>query len=191
MVKTYIDVRNEAIVQIKAAFTDTDGKCPVNIEAHPGRFDEAEVRRLAQRTPAILTSLMAIDDEKNEIEFVTWALARSQGKDKLYDAALGMVSALIPVIRGLDADYCIDAPHDIEAECLYSGSLDAINVTMWAVRWSWQLRRSIFENGEGGLLVFDLDWFEGCDSTTVVGSSEINDTINVEVDNGNSNDANS
>ena len=118
-------------------------------------------------------------------------LARAQGKDKLYDAAPGIVSALIPVIRNLDADWCIDAPQDIEAECLYSGSLDAINVTMWAVRWSRQLRRSVFENGEGDLPVFDLDWFEGSDSTTIVGSNEINDTINLEVDNGNTNDSNS
>ena len=118
-------------------------------------------------------------------------LARAQGKDKLYDAAPGIVSALIPVIRNLDAPYSIDAPQDIEAECLYSGSLDAINVTMWAVRWSWQLRRSVFENGEGGLPAFDLDWFEGSDSTMIVGSNEINDTINLEVDNGNTNDSNS
>lgn len=180
MVKTYVDVRNEAVAQIKAAFTGEGGKCPVFIGAHPGRFDEAEIRRLAQKTPAVLTSLMAVDDEKNEADFVSWALARAQGKDRLYDTALGIVSALIPVIRNLDADYSADAPRDIAAECLYSGSLDAINVTLWAVRWTWELRKSVFETGEGGYQVFDLENFEGYDAAHYVGDASVNDTVNLE-----------
>jgi hypothetical protein len=180
VVKTYVDARNEAVAQIKAAFTDKDGKCPVFIEAHPGRFDEAEIRRLAQRTPAVLTSLMGVDDEKNEFEFVSWVLARAQGKDRLYDTALGIVSALVPVIHELDADYSTDAPHGIQAECLYSGSLDAINVTLWAVRWTWELRKSVFESGEGGFLVFDLDIFEGYDAAHRVGGGAVRDSVYLE-----------
>ena len=49
-VKTYINVWDEVIAQIKAAFTPENGKCPIYIEAHPGRFDDAEVRRLARHT---------------------------------------------------------------------------------------------------------------------------------------------
>jgi hypothetical protein len=191
VVKTYVDVRNEAVEQIKAAFTDKDGKCPVFVEAHPGRFDEAEIRRLAQRTPAVFTSLMGVDDEKNEFEFVSWVLARAQGKDRLYDTALGIVSALIPIIRNLDADYSVDAPHGIEAECLYSGSLDAINVTLWAVRWTWELRKSVFESGEGGFPVFEPERFEGYDAAHQIGDVNVNDTVNLEVNHGNTDGANS
>ncbi|MDR1231568.1 MAG: hypothetical protein LBK61_09230 [Spirochaetaceae bacterium] len=191
MVKTYVDVRNEAVEQIKAAFTDKDGKCPVFVEAHPGRFDEAEIRRLAQRTPAVFTSLMGVDDEKNEFEFVSWVLARAQGKDRLYDTALGIVSALVPVIRNLDADYSTDAPHGIEAECLYSGSLDAINVTLWAVRWTWELRKSVFESGDGGFPVFELDIFEGYEAAHQIGDVNVNDTVNLEDNHGNTDGANS
>jgi hypothetical protein len=57
MVKTYIDVRNEAVRQIEAAFTGKDSRPRLRVGAHPGRFDEAEIRRLAQQSPAILTSL--------------------------------------------------------------------------------------------------------------------------------------
>lgn len=191
MVKTYVDVRDEAVAQIKEAFTNESGKCPVFIGAHPGRFDEAEIRRLAQQTPAICTSLMEIDGERNEAGFVSWVLARARGKDRLYDTALGLVSALIPVIRKLDADYSVDAPRDIEAECLYSGSLDAINVTLWGVRWTWKLRRSVLEGGEGGFPVFDLNWFEGYDAALRMGSAAVNDSVNMEVHHGNTDDANS
>jgi hypothetical protein len=191
VVKTYVDVRNEAVEQIKAAFTGKDGKCPIFIEAHPGRFDEAEIRRLSQRAPAILTSLMGVDDETNKFEFVSWVLARAQGKDRLYDTALGIVSALIPVIRELDADYSVDAPHGIEAECLYSGSLDAINATLWAVRWTWELRKSVFEDGEGGFPVFELENFEGCEAETKVGGYAVHDRIDLEDNHGNTDGANS
>jgi hypothetical protein len=120
---------------------------------------------------------MGVDDETNGFEFVSWVLARAQGKDRLYDTALGIVSALIPVIRELDADYSTDAPHGIQAECLYSGSLDAINVTLWAVRWTWELRKSVFESGEGGFPVFDLDIFEGYFGGHRVGGAGVNDSI--------------
>jgi hypothetical protein len=178
VVKTYVDVRNEAVEQIKTAFTGKDGKCPVFIEAHPGRFDEAEIRRLAGRAPAVLTSLMGVDDETNGFEFVSWVLARAQGKDRLYDTALGIVSALVPAIRELDADYSTDAPHGIEAECLYSGSLDAINVTLWAVRWTWELRKSVFEDGKGGFPVFELENFEGYDAAHRIGGGAVKDNVN-------------
>jgi hypothetical protein len=190
VIKTLVDVRNEAVAHIKQAFTPEGGKSAVFIEAHPGRFDEAEIRRLAQRTPAILTSLMAIDDEKNEYEFVSWVLARAQGKDKLYDTALGIVSALIPALRDLDADYSVDAPQNIEAECLYSGSLDAINVTLWAVRWTWELRKSSLEAGGGGYPVFDLENFEGYDAAHLAGDAGVNDTVNLEGNHGDTDDTN-
>jgi hypothetical protein len=191
VVKTYVDARDEAVEQIKAAFTDKDGKRQVFVEAHPGRFDEAEIRRLAVRAPAILTSLMGVDDETNGFEFVSWVLARAQGKDRLYDTALGIVSALIPVIRELDADYSVDAPHNIEAECLYSGSLDAINVTLWAVRWTWELRKSVFEDGKGGFPMFELENFEGYNAAHRVGGGGANDSINLEDNYGNTDGANS
>jgi hypothetical protein len=181
MVKTYADARDEAVAQIKTAFAGENGNCPVIVGAHPGRFDEAEIRRLATRTPAVLTSLMGIDDEKNVLEFVSWVLARAQGRDRLYDTALGIVSALVPVIRNIDADWCIDAPRDIAAECLYSGSLDAINVTLWAVRWTWEAQRSVFENGGGGFPVFDLDRFEGYEAEHLIGSAAANDSVDLEV----------
>jgi hypothetical protein len=191
MVKTYIDVRNEAVRQIEAAFTDGGGKCRLHVGAHPGRFDEAEIRRLAQQSPAILTSLMRIDDESNEAGFISWVLARAQGRDKLYDAALGFVSALVPVIRGLDADFSMDAPHDIEAECLYSGSLDAVNVTLWAVGWTWKLQKSVLEEGEGGFPVCDPDWFESYGAETKTGPQTIRDDVHLEGNHGNTDGANS
>jgi len=84
----------------------------------------------------VLTSLVKAADGMyaNSLTFVSWVLHRASSEDRLYDGALKIISALIPVIRNADFDaYIKDTA--IEAECLYTGALDAINVTMWAVKW--------------------------------------------------------
>ena len=46
-VVNFVDIRDTAIDQIKAAFLENK---KLYIAAHPGRFNEAEIKRLANRT---------------------------------------------------------------------------------------------------------------------------------------------
>jgi hypothetical protein len=137
----------------------------MTIDAHPGLFTEQSIRKDAQRTPAILTSLVrAADGDRNTITFISWVLYRATSADKLYDGALQIVSALIPVIRKADFDLAIKDTN-IEAECLYSGTLDAINITLWAVKWELVLGdHALRDTGS----LEDLEYFEGSEGTTVV-----------------------
>jgi hypothetical protein len=179
----FVNMRDEAIAQIKTAF-ERDKK--LNIAAHPGRFDEKEIRRLANQTPSILTSFMRYSDETHSIDFVTWVLYRATAKDQLYDGALKIVSAIIPVIRDLDAEWSIGGGENIDAECLYSGTLDQINITLWGIRWTWKIQETVFYNGEGGIMLpGDLEYFEGYDALHKIGSDAVSDTIHLEVENGN------
>jgi hypothetical protein len=189
-VVTYVDVRDSVISRIKEQFAAAN----IHIAAHPGTFNEEEIRRLATRTPAILTSLIRISDrdvqDESFCEFVEWVLYRANNRDTLYDGALKIVSALIPIIRNLDTAWCIDGGRDIEAECLYSGSLDKINITLWAVKWRWTLRGALFDGVDGGIMLPDgLDWFEGYDAGTIVGRQHINDEVHLEVSHGDSDGA--
>jgi hypothetical protein len=160
------------VEQIKAGILPLYPK--MTIEAHPGLFTEQPVRRDAQRTPAILTSLVKFaDGERNTITFVSWVLYRASGADKLYDGASKIVSALIPVIRKADFNLVIKDTN-IEAGCLYSGTLDAINITMWAVTWELVLGDHAIGNTEPS---DELEYFDG---TTVVGTGEIQDHTNME-----------
>ncbi|MDR0708865.1 MAG: hypothetical protein LBF77_02225 [Spirochaetaceae bacterium] len=172
----YLTIRDEAVEQIKAGILPLYPK--MAIEAHPGFFTEQSIKRDAQRTPAILTSLMkAADGDRNSITFVSWVLYRANSIDKLYDGALKIVSALIPVIRKTDFDLVIKDTN-IEAECLYSGTLDAINITLWAVKWELVLKDyAVRAEGES---LSDLDQVGGYDGTTVVGTEEIHDHVNME-----------
>jgi hypothetical protein len=187
---TYLDIRDSAVAQIKAQFAAHNN---MHIAAHPGTFNEEEIRRLVTRTPAILTSLMRISDrdvnDESFCDFVNWVLYRANNQDTLYDGALKIVSALIPVIRSLDAGWGIDGGRGIEAECLYSGSLDKINITLWAVKWRWQVRGAASDGGI--LLPGDLDWFEGYNAEHIVDRQNVNDEVFLEVHNAHSNDPNS
>jgi phage gp37-like protein len=87
---TFVDIRNEAVDQIKAAFSENK---KLHIAAHPGQFNEAEIKRLASQTPAILTSFMRYADDDRAVHLVSWVLYRADNKDRLYDGALKIVSA--------------------------------------------------------------------------------------------------
>jgi len=190
---TYLDVRNSAVAQIKEKLKNHK----IHIEAHPGAFNEEEIKRLVTKTPAILTSLMKIadTDEQDEsvCEFVSWVLYRASTQDKLYDGIIKTVSTLIPVIRNLDADFAYNGGTNITAESLFSGALDKINITLWAVRWNWKMRGVVFTGEDGEFLMpDDLEYFEGYESELKAGSQVAEDSVNLEVNkNGNTNETNS
>jgi hypothetical protein len=164
---SYLTIRDKAVEQIKAGILPLYPK--MTIEAHPGFFTEQSVRKDAQRTPAILTSLVkAADGDRNTVTFISWVLYRAGSADRLYDGALKIISALIPVIRKADFDLVIKDTN-IEAECLYSGTLDAINLTLWAVKWDLILGEYAIQD-IGSLA--DLEYFEGCEGTNIVGPRE-------------------
>ncbi|MDR0583599.1 MAG: hypothetical protein LBG57_04530 [Treponema sp.] len=171
----YLTIRDEAVEQIKAGFAKNP---EIHIAAHPGWFTEKTIQQAAQKTPAILTSMVkARDGERNTITFVSWILYRASNADKLYDGVLKIVSALIPAIRKADFDLVIKDTN-IEAECLFSGALDAINITLWAVKWELVLERPAFAESLEALAA--LETFEGYDGTTTIGTGEIYDHVNME-----------
>ena len=175
---TYLDIRNSVIKQIQVAFANDKR---VKVAAHPGNFDEGEIRRLMQTTPVILTSLVGINDEdvadECYIDFVSWVLHRADNKDRLYDGALSLVSAVVGVIKNLDNPASYGSGTKINAQCLYTGSLDKINATLWAVRWRLMARAVT----DGGItLPDDFDWFKGYDGSLTVGKQTADDIVNLE-----------
>lgn len=176
-IATFVDMRDAAVEQIKAAVADPK----IQIAAHPGVFNEAEIKRLAQRTPAVLTSFMRYNGEDKTITFVSWVVYRATSKDALYNGALRIVSALIPILEEIDAEWSLGGGQNIEAECLYSGTLDTLNATLWGVKWEWRIRDSVLADGEGGVpLADDLEIFEGYDAETKIGNASAHDIVNLE-----------
>ena len=181
---TYLDIRNDAVKIIKNAFQAQ--KIKIEVSAHAGRFSETEIRRLATKTPAVLTSLMQIKDgegtDNSEIQFVSWLLIRADNKDKLYDSGLKYISLLIPAIRSIPSESAYNATdvEDIEAENLYTGTLDSINISMWAVSWVWKVRATQLSCGDIAL-DNELEMFEGADGTLSTEERAVGSTVNMEV----------
>jgi len=172
---SYLKIRDEAVKQIKEGMQKTFPK--ITVEAHPGAFTETSIRQSARRTPAILTSLVkAVDGTRaNGITFVSWVLYRASGGDRLHDGAMKIVSELIAVIR--NADFDLDIKETVaEAECLYSGTLDAMNVTMWAVRWELVLGGRAPPPGSAER----PDDLEYMDVAEILGSAQMQSTIQEE-----------
>ena len=184
----FVDVRDHAVEYLKGAFSLNK---QVHIAAHPGHFNEGEIRRLANHTPAILTSFMRYTDEdhramgynhENHTAYlVSWVLYRADTKDRLYDGALKLVTAVIPVIRDVDAPFSTARPTDIEAECLYSGTLDQINITLWVIRWQGRIAEPVRYEGDGGIPLLDLDYFEGYEATHTLQNAQVQETVAMEV----------
>jgi hypothetical protein len=71
-------------------------------------------------------------------------------------------------MRKADFDLVIKDTN-IESECLYSGTLDAINITLWAVKWELILGDHAI-TGFGSLE--GLENFDEVRGTSVIGPSE-------------------
>lgn len=183
---TYKDVRNYAVDYLARCFASRKG---LVVEAHPGRFDEAEIRRLVQRAPAILTSLMGLEEEDETdvqtLKFVTWVLVRADARDKLFDDALVLLSVLVPLLRGIDADWSHGGAATVEAQNLYTSQGASINVALWAVSWTWPIRGSVALNqisedtiADGGIILpSTFDEFAGYDAVLEVGTEAAEDSV--------------
>jgi len=185
---TYRDVRDHAVAYLARCFAARKG---LTVAAHPGRFDEAEIRRLFQQTPALLTSLMGLSedssDDNQKLEFVTWVLVRASSKDALFDDALVLLSVLVPLLRGIDADWSKGGAERVEAKNLYTSATGGINAALWAVSWTWPLRGSVALTqiseqtlAEGGILQPSvLETFAGYDASTAVGTDTVADHLDL------------
>lgn len=182
---SYLDIRNEAVRLIQNGFPESKYK-NLKVAAHAGRFTEAEIRRLANKTPAILTSLMQFKDgegtDNSECNFISWVLVRANNADKIYDDGLKLVSLLTPVIRSIPNNSIYDGTEitDVEAENLYTGTLDSINISMWAVSWTWNVRAMQLDDGAFAT-DDELEMFEGADGTLDVEERAVGSIADMEV----------
>lgn len=182
---SYLDIRNEAVRLIKTGFSKPKYK-NLKIAAHAGSFTETEIRRLSNQTPAILTSLMRFKDgegtDNSECSFISWVLVRANNADKIYDEGLKLVSLLTLVIRSMPdcSEYDGTDVTDIEAENLYTGTLDSINISMWAVSWTWKVRAMQLDDGTFAT-DDELEMFEGADGTLDVEERAVGSKADMEV----------
>jgi len=176
---SYLRLRDQAVELIKEAMLPLYPR--MSVQAHPGIFTEATIRKDAQKSPAILTSLVRAADgvHANSVTFVSWVLFRAEAEDALCDGALRIVSALTLSLR--EADFPVPVRDTrIESECVHAGRMDGAWTTLWAVQWTLELGgRALPLIGETLEGVGGMDGFGG---TTRVGTVETGGETSMEDD---------
>ncbi|QQO10323.1 hypothetical protein [Breznakiella homolactica] len=178
---SYLEIRNNAVDQIRQAILSLDD---IYVGTHPGILAETEAGGFAQQSPAVITSLLKIFDsdsqDESSAEFATWVLSRTENESFMYDGAIETVSALIPVIRNIRADWAYDGGTNICAESLYSPLLGENGMTMWEIRWQWKLRGSVFNGTKGGIPISeDQENFEGYNAEHAIDEMPAADEVNL------------
>lgn len=153
---SYLDIRNNAVEQIRSALAGLED---IYVGTHPGIITETEAGAFVLQSPAVLTSLLKIYDsdtqDESSAEFASWVLCGAEGEGNSFDRAIEIVSAVIPVIRNLSAVWAYDGGINISAESLHSNITAGAGMTLWEVRWQWNLRGSIFNGERGGISLPD------------------------------------
>lgn len=129
----------------RAIVADLAAKLPaVTVAGLGGRLDEAELARLAVRSPSVHVALMGVDGlgSKGGAPLATFSLAAiivcGTGKkgEPAEEGALALVGAVLEALEGNRFGCDVEAPASVRAENLYSGDLDAGHSALWAVTWN-------------------------------------------------------
>lgn len=113
----------------------------ITISTHMGEFGEEEIRRFMVKTPAVVLAPLAVDKVTraggNALVSAHWAafiMTRDKPELSRGFAALAITEAVLGFIP-FTTFGCARAPEDVESANLYSGKVDRMGLTLWAVRW--------------------------------------------------------
>jgi hypothetical protein len=159
-----LTLREAVVTGLRASLPRLAGKT-VKVEAHAGRFDAAELRRISAQAPAVFVAVLGLADLSEscgEVSATCQLLAIVVCKDApglpRDLAALGMMEALAKIVPGNGwNDAAEKAPEDIRCDNLFSATLDQAGVAMWGV--AWRQRATVAKTGVTDPELEGLDWF--------------------------------
>ena len=145
----------------------------VPCERYIGRFGEDDVKRLSNRCPRVLISLLGIDpvelSDTHVLVFSAAVLTRITSGNQHGEDTLNMLNILIHAVTEIDMDWARGV-EDVQARSLYSGKLGENTANLWAIGW----RINVPAMDSDGAKVFqNLPPFETYDGTTGVGGLEV------------------
>ena len=156
-----VDMRAAAIDAIQAVFPKAA------LHAHAGRFNLADIRRLATKTPAICVAVLGMprtqdagnDQADHELRMAAFVLTSDKGNLKRDVAALNIVESLAILIPGKRWGMAGVHPAErVTGESLYSAEIDKIGLCLWAVTWSQRIRLDQNAYPNGPVLALEEDY---------------------------------
>ena len=115
---------------------------------HGGRFDLAELRRWANRSPCVLSACLGVQGVDLEggtqpVANARWAayvITRGDHIEKRDAQAVAIVETVLATVPGNDwGETDTHNPKSIRADNLYNSALDKVGIALWAVTWDQRL----------------------------------------------------
>ncbi len=116
----------------------------LHVATHVGEFGANEVKRYLTKAPAVILAPLGFPDIERaggavrfNVNYAAFVVVKhgKAGVDR-NDAALAIVERIgleVPFLAGGEA--CAQAPTNVEAGNLYTGVVDKMGMSLWAVRW--------------------------------------------------------
>lgn len=114
------------------------------VVTHVGEFGPDEVERYAASAPAVILAPLGFADISRAggmvlaaLNYAAFVLTKSMANDSRGDIAMAVMEELFKILpyEKWSVEACAQAPRDIEAGNLYTGKVDEMGVSLWAVRW--------------------------------------------------------
>ena len=170
-----------SIETVRAAIVEMiDAEIPAlkTCEAHPGRFDLAEIKRVAANAPAVFIAALATGQHDNStgdvqapVSFAAFIVTKEK-PDKTRDSqVLEIVNALLVLTtdNSWGSADVVENPVSIRSQNMYSASIDKQGIAMWAITWQQKIilgnatnvsalddflrATGAAENADGGILI--------------------------------------
>ncbi|TAN61083.1 MAG: hypothetical protein EPN20_12955 [Magnetospirillum sp.] len=156
-----VDLRGAIVATIHARLPALD------CQSHPGRFDLAEIKRIAAKAPAVRVACLGLPaagaagsgERDQEIRFAAFVLTTDKPRLPRDVAAINLVESLLLFLPGQrwgKPGVHPVAEGQIKAENLYSSGLDGKGVALWGVNWSQKVRMGDNAWPEGPILSDEL-----------------------------------
>jgi hypothetical protein len=133
---TLNQIQDAVVATIKSGLTDLK-----TVEAHGGRFDAGEIRRVTAQAPAAFIAVLnfrQVDDRgSNLVTLGAFVTAKDLPGNLRTKQAGALVSALASFIAGnrWGLDDAEGIPQGINGRNLYGSSVDRKGVALWAITW--------------------------------------------------------
>lgn len=136
-------------------------------EVHGGRFDLAELKRVATQTPAVFVSLLATPSLETpgtgehdiELSIAIYVVTSDKVSLPRVVSVVNLTQALLMLINLNKWGFTktkIGVPADINSQNLYSGDVDKHGIAMWAISFKQKIRLGTDMWLENGVLPSQL-----------------------------------
>lgn len=157
-----------SLATIRTAVVDTLRDrlpAPVKVDAHGGRFDGGELKRVSMHPPGVYVAVLGFEQlgqtDSYQLALAAYLITADRPGSDRGEEALLLANTLQAAVKGNDwgHDQAEGVPERISGRNLYGASIDRHGIAMWAL--SWRQRFELFDDEDPGQALNDFITYHG------------------------------